>query len=70
MQQIADGGITIIFLVSFGLVIASSSVYIVNERVTGEKLQQKLCGVSYIIYWGVTLFWDMTVLGYVHTKKK
>jgi ABC-type multidrug transport system ATPase subunit len=61
LQQVADSGISLILLVAFSLVIAGGSVYIVNERVTGEKLQQKLCGVSYHVYWGVAFIWDFTV---------
>lgn len=57
----ADAGITIILLVAFSLVIAGSSVYIVNERTNGEKLQQKICGVSFKTYWGVSFIWDLTV---------
>lgn len=46
---------------SFSLVISGASVYIVNERVSGEKLQQKLCGVSFKTYWGVAFIWDYVV---------
>ncbi|KAG5682948.1 hypothetical protein PVAND_012265 [Polypedilum vanderplanki] len=61
LQQVADSGISLIILVAFSLVIAGGSVYIVNERVTGEKLQQQLCGVTYPIYWGVAFIWDFAV---------
>lgn len=54
-------GISIILLVAFSLVIAGASIYIVNERLNGEKLQQKLCGVSFKTYWGVAFLWDFTV---------
>jgi hypothetical protein len=37
------------------------SVYIVNERINGEKLQQKLCGVKFHTYWGVAFVWDYAV---------
>lgn len=57
----ADSGISLILLVSFSLVISGASVYIVNERVNGEKLQQKLCGVSFQTYWGVAFVWDYVV---------
>lgn len=65
LQQVADAGIAIILLVAFSLVIAGSSVYIVNERVNGEKLQQKLCGVSFKTYWGVSFVWDITVTNFL-----
>lgn len=61
LQQVADAGISLIMLVAFSLVIAGASVYIVTERVNGEKLQQKLCGVGFGTYWGVHYLWDMTV---------
>jgi ABC-type multidrug transport system ATPase subunit len=61
LQQVADAGISLIFLVSFSLVIAGASVFIVNERTNGEKLQQKLCGVSFKIYWGVAFIWDFII---------
>lgn len=61
LQQVADAGISIILLVAFSLVIAGASIYIVNERLNGEKLQQKLCGVSFKTYWGVAFAWDFTV---------
>lgn len=61
LQQVADAGIALILLVAFSLVLAGASVFIVNERVNGEKLQQKLCGVKFATYWGVTFFWDLIV---------
>lgn len=62
LQQVADAGISLILLVAFSLVVAGSSVYIVNERLNGEKLQQKLCDVSFKTYWGVAFLWDITVI--------
>lgn len=43
------------------MVIAASSIYIVNERISGEKLQQRLAGVKFHTYWGVCFVWDMAV---------
>lgn len=57
----ADAGVSLIILIAFSLVLAGASVYIVSERINGEKLQQKLCGVSFHTYWGVTFFWDFIV---------
>lgn len=57
----ADSGISLILMVSFSLVISGASVYIVNERVNGEKLQQKLSGVNFQTYWGVAFIWDFVV---------
>lgn len=71
LQQIADAGISLILLVAFSLVIAGASIYIVNERINGEKLQQKLCGVSFKTYWGVAFVWDYAVsYAAQHTKSK
>lgn len=61
MQQVADSGISLILLVSFSLVISGATVYIVNERVDGEKLQQMLTGVGFITYWSVAFIWDFVV---------
>jgi ABC-type multidrug transport system fused ATPase/permease subunit len=61
LQQVADSGISLILLLSFSLVLSGASVYIVNERVGGEKLQQKLCGVDFKTYWGVCFIWDYAV---------
>jgi ABC-2 family transporter protein len=61
LQQVADAGISLILLVAFSLVLAGASVYIVNERVNGEKLQQNLCGVGFQTYWGVAFLWDFVV---------
>lgn len=61
LQQVADAGISIILLVAFSLVVAGASIYIVSERLNGEKLQQKLCGVSFKTYWGVAFAWDFTI---------
>ncbi|XP_055389655.1 phospholipid-transporting ATPase ABCA1 [Condylostylus longicornis] len=61
LQQVSDAGIAFILLIAFSLVVASASVYIVNERVSGEKLQQKLCGVDNLTYWGVALVWDLLI---------
>lgn len=56
-----DAGVSLIILIAFSLVSAGASNYIVNERVSGEKLQQKLSDVSFKTYWGVSFIWDFTV---------
>ncbi|XP_062562122.1 glucosylceramide transporter ABCA12 [Armigeres subalbatus] len=61
LQQVADAGISLILLLSFSLVLAGASVYIVNERVRGEKMQQRLAGVKFFHYWGVTYVWDAMI---------
>ncbi|XP_037044496.1 phospholipid-transporting ATPase ABCA1 isoform X2 [Bradysia coprophila] len=61
LQQVADAGISIVLVISFSLVVAASSVYIVNERVCGEKLQQRLCNVTFRTYWGVSFLWDFSL---------
>lgn len=61
LQKVADAGISIILLVAFSLVAAGSSIYLVNERLSGEKLQQRLAGVGFGMYWGVAFVWDMAV---------
>lgn len=65
----ADAGISLILLVAFSLVVAGASIYIVNERINGEKLQQKLCGVSFKTYWGVAFAWDYAVSLYPKNLK-
>lgn len=50
-----------ILLIAFSLVVAVASVYLVSERMNGEKLQQKLCGVDAATYWGVAFIWDFMV---------
>lgn len=61
----ADAGISLILLVAFSLVVAGASIYIVNERLNGEKLQQKLCGVSFKTYWGIAFVWDYAVCSFI-----
>ncbi|XP_058118442.1 glucosylceramide transporter ABCA12 [Anopheles ziemanni] len=61
LQQIADAGISLIILLAFSLVIAGACVYIVSERIRGEKLQQRLAGVNVFIYWTVTYIWDALI---------
>ncbi|XP_059616632.1 glucosylceramide transporter ABCA12 [Phlebotomus argentipes] len=61
LQQVADAAIALILLVAMSLVLAGGSVFIVSERVSGEKLQQKLCGVSRKIYWAVAFSWDFLI---------
>lgn len=61
LQQVADAGISLILLVAFSLVVAGNSIHIVSERVSGEKLQQKLCGINFWTYWGVTYIWNMAL---------
>uniref|UniRef100_A0A182UC32 ABC transporter domain-containing protein n=1 Tax=Anopheles melas TaxID=34690 RepID=A0A182UC32_9DIPT len=61
LQQIADAGISLIILLAFSLVVAGASVYIVNERIRGEKLQQRLAGVNVFTYWSVTYIWDAMI---------
>ncbi|XP_017056200.1 ATP-binding cassette sub-family A member 13 isoform X2 [Drosophila ficusphila] len=62
LRQAADGSMVFILLIAFGLVVAAGSVYLVNERVNGEKLQQRLCGVSAVTYWLVAFVWDYLVM--------
>lgn len=64
----ADAGISLILLVAFSLVVAGGSVYIVNERLNGEKLQQKLCNVSFGTYWGVAFTWDFIVSSFADSS--
>ncbi|XP_058056343.1 glucosylceramide transporter ABCA12 [Anopheles bellator] len=61
LQQIADAGISLILLLAFSLVVAGASVYIVSERIRGEKLQQRLAGVNVLTYWTVTYIWDALI---------
>ncbi|XP_058829413.1 glucosylceramide transporter ABCA12-like [Topomyia yanbarensis] len=61
LQQVADAGISLIILLSFSLVLAGASVYIVNERTRGEKMQQRLAGVKLRHYWGVAYLWDAMI---------
>ncbi|XP_035898665.1 ATP-binding cassette sub-family A member 12 [Anopheles stephensi] len=61
LQQIADAGISLIMLLAFSLVVAGASVYIVSERMRGEKLQQRLAGVNVFTYWTVTYIWDAMI---------
>lgn len=61
LQQVADAGISLILLLAFSLVVAGASVYIVNERVRGEKRQQRLAGIKFKHYWGVTYLWDAMI---------
>lgn len=53
---------TILLVLSFSLVISGSMVYIVRERVNGEKLQQQLCGINFPTYWSVAIVWDLGVI--------
>lgn len=48
-------------MVAFSLVIAGGSIFLVSERTNGEKLQQKLCGINYNLYWGVAFIWDFLI---------
>ncbi|XP_067640945.1 glucosylceramide transporter ABCA12 [Eurosta solidaginis] len=62
LRQAGDSSMVFILLIAFSLVVAVSSVFLVNERVNGEKLQQKLCGVNLATYWGVAFVWDYLVM--------
>ncbi|XP_058465272.1 glucosylceramide transporter ABCA12 [Malaya genurostris] len=61
LQQVADAGISLILLLSFSLVLAGASVYMVNERTRGEKTQQMLAGVRLRYYYGVAYLWDAMI---------
>lgn len=61
LRQAGDSCMAFILLIAFSMVVAVASVYLVNERVKGEKLQQKLCGVDAATYWGVAFIWDFLV---------
>lgn len=62
LRQVSDAGVSFVLLIALSLVMAVASVYLVNERVKGEKLQQTLCGVDAATYWGVAFIWDYLVL--------
>ncbi|XP_011187899.2 ATP-binding cassette sub-family A member 13 [Zeugodacus cucurbitae] len=62
LRQAGDSSMVFILLIAFSLVVAVSSVFLVNERVKGEKLQQKLCGVNLATYWGVAFVWDFLIM--------
>ncbi|EDW65647.2 LOW QUALITY PROTEIN: uncharacterized protein Dvir_GJ19374 [Drosophila virilis] len=62
LRQAGDSCMVFILLIAFGLVVAAGSVYLVNERVNGEKLQQRLSGVSAITYWLVAFLWDYLIM--------
>lgn len=50
-----------ILLIAFSLVVSTASVYLVKERISGEKLQQKLAGVGTFTYWSLAFVWDFLV---------
>uniref|UniRef100_A0A1A9WA06 ABC transporter domain-containing protein n=1 Tax=Glossina brevipalpis TaxID=37001 RepID=A0A1A9WA06_9MUSC len=62
LRNAGDAFMAFILLVAFSLVVAVASVYLVNERVNGEKLQQKLCGIDAITYWSVAFIWDFLII--------
>ncbi|EDW00485.1 ATP-binding cassette sub-family A member 13 [Drosophila grimshawi] len=62
LRQAGDSCMVFILLIAFGLVVAAGSVYLVNERINGEKLQQRLSGVSAATYWLVAFLWDYLVM--------
>ncbi|XP_059222779.1 ATP-binding cassette sub-family A member 13 [Stomoxys calcitrans] len=62
LRQAGDSCLAFILLIAFSMVVAVASVYLVNERVKGEKLQQRLCGVDAATYWGVAFIWDFLIL--------
>ncbi|XP_034475484.1 phospholipid-transporting ATPase ABCA1 [Drosophila innubila] len=62
LRQAGDSCMVFILLIAFGLVVAAGSVYLVNERIHGEKLQQRLSGVSAVTYWLVAFLWDYLIM--------
>lgn len=62
VQHIADAGIAVILLTAFSLVLASNSIYLVQERINEEKRLQFLCGVSPNLYWITATIWDMFIM--------
>jgi len=62
LRQAGDSCMVFILLIAFGLVVAAGSVYLVNERINGEKLQQRLSGVSAVTYWLVAFLWDYLIM--------
>ncbi|XP_017150144.1 ATP-binding cassette sub-family A member 13 isoform X1 [Drosophila miranda] len=62
LRQAGDSCMVFILLIAFGLVVAANAVYLVNERISGEKLQQRLCGVSAVTYWLVAFIWDYLIM--------
>ncbi|XP_004523945.1 ATP-binding cassette sub-family A member 13 [Ceratitis capitata] len=62
LRQAGDASMVFILLIAISLVVSVSSVFLVNERMKGEKLQQRLCGVNLATYWGVAFVWDFLVM--------
>ncbi|KAL7744190.1 hypothetical protein ACLKA6_009163 [Drosophila palustris] len=62
LRQAGDSCMVFILLIAFGLVVAAGSVYLVNERIHGEKLQQRLSGVGAVTYWLVAFLWDYLIM--------
>ncbi|XP_058985855.1 ATP-binding cassette sub-family A member 13-like [Musca domestica] len=62
LRQAGDSCLAFILLIAFSMIVAVASVYLVNERVKGEKLQQRLCGVDAVTYWAVAFIWDFMIL--------
>ncbi|XP_073830918.1 lipid droplet defective [Musca autumnalis] len=62
LRQAGDSCLAFILLIAFSMIVAVASVYLVNERVKGEKLQQRLCGVDAVTYWSVAFIWDFLIL--------
>ncbi|XP_061396675.1 glucosylceramide transporter ABCA12 [Musca vetustissima] len=62
LRQAGDSCLAFILLIAYSMIVAVASVYLVNERVKGEKLQQRLCGVDAVTYWSVAFIWDFMIL--------
>ena len=59
LQGIADAGIALTILTAFCFIPAGYTIYLVKERVNGEKQLQHLCGVGIVLYWLNAIFWDL-----------
>ncbi|XP_074649468.1 uncharacterized protein LOC141904723 isoform X2 [Tubulanus polymorphus] len=60
-NRAASVGVTVMILVAFCFIPASLAVFIVKERITSEKHLQTLYGVTPMLYWISTFFWDLII---------
>ncbi|XP_069122955.1 phospholipid-transporting ATPase ABCA1-like [Argopecten irradians] len=61
LQNAADIGIAMVFLLAFTAIPVGFVTYVVSEHSNKEKQLQYVSGVGNFLYWVTSLFWDMLV---------
>ncbi|XP_021364515.1 ATP-binding cassette sub-family A member 1-like isoform X2 [Mizuhopecten yessoensis] len=64
LQNAADIGVAMVFLLAFTAIPVGFVTYVVNEYTNKEKQLQNVSGVGNFLYWITSLLWDLVVFSF------